>query len=127
MKAALRFEDNLGLQSNITNIAMHHGLGIAVQIDNCQNINFINNTVWDFAKYGVNISTSTNVNIIGNQLSVIQDNFINEKASSMVQPAGIVGCIKSDCNNLRVIRNEISGVSYAGFITAGHECGESVK
>jgi hypothetical protein len=107
LKAALRFEDNLGLQSNIANVAMHHSLGIAVQIDNCKNINFINNTVWDFAKYGVNISTSTNFNIIGNLSSVIQDNFINEKASSMVQPAGIVGCIKSDYNNLRVLRNVI--------------------
>jgi hypothetical protein len=84
LKAAFRFEDNAGLQSNITNVAIHHGLGIAVQIDNSQNINFINNTIWDFAKYGMNISTSSNVNIIGNQISVIQDDFINEPASSMV-------------------------------------------
>ena len=84
LKAAFRFEDNSGLQSSITNVALHHGLGIAVQIDNSQNINLINNTIWNFAKYGVNISTSSNINIIGNQISVIQDNFINEPASSMV-------------------------------------------
>ena len=127
LKAAFRFEDNSGLQSIITKVALHHGLGIAVQIDNSQNINLINNTIWNFAKYGVNISTSSNINIIGNQISVIQDDLINEPPSSMVQPAGIVGCIKSDCTNLRVQRNVISGVSYAGFITAGHECGESNK
>ena len=126
-KAAFRFEDNAGLPSSITNVAMHHGLGLAFQIDSCQNVNLVNNTVWDFTKYAVNVSNSQNINIIGNSISVIQDRFLNEGASSQVQPAGIVGCINSDCNNLRVLNNVISSVSYAGYITAGHECGESVS
>jgi hypothetical protein len=71
LKAAFRFEDNGGLQSNITNVAMHHGLGLAVQIETSQNINIVNCSIWDFTKYAVNVSASSNVNIVGNRISVI--------------------------------------------------------
>jgi hypothetical protein len=104
---------------------MHHGLGMAVQIDKSSNINLINNTIWDFTKYAINVSASNNINIVGNRISVVQDRFLNEPASSQTQPAGIVGCINSDCKNLRLLRNTVSSVSYAGFIASAHECGES--
>ena len=82
LKAAFRFEDNGGLQSNITNVAMHHGLGMAVNIDTSSNVNLINNTIWDFTKYAINVSASNNINVVGNRISVVQDRYLNEPASS---------------------------------------------
>ena len=58
LKAALRFEDTGGLPSNITNSALHHGKGAAVQIDNADRVSFVNNTIYSHVKYGFNISTS---------------------------------------------------------------------
>lgn len=57
----------------------------------------LNNTIFDFGKYGINISHSTNVQIFGNSISAISDTFVNEAVTSEIQPAGIVGCVNSDC------------------------------
>ncbi len=39
--------------------------------------------------------------------------------------AGLVGCVNSDCLNLRILDNHVSGTSYAGFVVPGHDCGDS--
>ncbi len=71
LKAALRFEDTGGLPSNITNSAVHHGEGVAVQIDNADRVTFVNNTIYSHAKYGFNISTSNSILIQRNMVSNI--------------------------------------------------------
>lgn len=43
----------------------------------------------------------------------------------MIQPAGLVGCIQSSCQQLSITGNTVAGVSYAGFIAPTHECGQS--
>ena len=54
-------------------------------IRNSQNINFVNNTIFDQSKYGITASGSSNINLVGNDVSVIRDYFFNEdKATSTI-------------------------------------------
>ena len=109
----------------ITNSALHHGEGVAVHLETSRNIRLVNNTIFDFGKYGINISSSTNLTIDSNHISSIKDFQIGESPLSEKQPAGILGCIESDCTGVSIINNFVSGVSYAGYIAVGHECGAS--
>ena len=104
---------------------MHSGFGQAVQIEGSRNILMANNVIYNFGKYGVNISSSSNITMDGNQISVISDFQVGEAPTSEVQPAGLLSCINSDCSQITVINNVVSGVSNAGFISPGHECGAS--
>ena len=61
MMGAMRFEQNGNAQSNITNSAIHHGLGVGVEITGARNTNFINTTVFSFKKFGINVEDSANL------------------------------------------------------------------
>lgn len=51
-------------------------------IKGSKNVAFINNTVFDFGKYGIQILSSKNVSILSNKVSVISDTWLNETANS---------------------------------------------
>lgn len=80
-KAAVKFSKSL-LYSSIKNSTLHTGLGQAVQVEASSNILMENNVIFDFGKYGVNISGSHNVTMDGNQIAVISDMQHGEAASS---------------------------------------------
>lgn len=53
-----------------------------MQVEASSNILMENNVIFDFGKYGVNISGSHNVTMDGNQIAVISDMQHGEAASS---------------------------------------------
>lgn len=80
--AALRFHDSLAPESVISNSALHHGEGVAVWFENSRNIRLINNTIFEFGKYGINISGSQNLTIDSNHICGIKDHQIGESSTS---------------------------------------------
>jgi len=65
-KAAVRFEGAEGAWNSITNSALHHGLGIGLDIQVSSNVVFANNDIFDFVRFGINIMTSNNITIDNN-------------------------------------------------------------
>ena len=53
LKAALRFEGANGMFSSITNSAIHNGWGMGVTITGSSNIDFKNNNIFNFVRFGV--------------------------------------------------------------------------
>lgn len=57
-KGALRFEGATNSWSEVTNSAIHHGLGYGVYIATSDNIKFSNNVIFSFVKRGIDIIKS---------------------------------------------------------------------
>jgi hypothetical protein len=67
-KAALRFEKSVQGYSEITNCAVHNGLGWAVNIKSAANILLKNNNFFNFRPVGVGIEGARNITVDGNVL-----------------------------------------------------------
>lgn len=65
-KAAMRFEGAIKGESLISNCALHHGRGIGVEVRDSENVMLVNNTLFDFVKYGISLISITNVTVDGN-------------------------------------------------------------
>lgn len=87
----------------------------------------MNNTFFDFKKFGVWIQSSTNVTLNGNILAnvrprnlVILDNMVDFEG-------GILACATegSDrCPQLSIRNNIVAGVITAGYSAPAHDCGD---
>jgi hypothetical protein len=62
-KAAIRFEGAKLGSSKISNSAIHHGLGMAFNVEFSENIILQNNNIFNFQKYGINIMTSKKITL----------------------------------------------------------------
>lgn len=62
----MRFEGAKLGESIISNSAFRNGLGMAIDVEVSENIKLINNNVFDFQKYGINIMTSKKVLVDNN-------------------------------------------------------------
>jgi hypothetical protein len=62
-KAALRFEGAKLGNSKVSNSVIHHGLGMAVDVEFSENVILQNNNFYDFQKYGINVMSSKNITV----------------------------------------------------------------
>ena len=82
----------MGAYSQVTNSAVHHGLGKGANILSSVNILFENNTIYDHKYFGINVQSSTNITVKGNLIGMVHPSGL--QASDMVIPltGGIVMC-----------------------------------
>lgn len=92
LMAALRFDGANGAWSQVQNSVIHHGLGIAVEVNGASNVALINNTIFDFYKFGVNIQSSNNVTLNGNIVGEIRNRGLVTLDGAMDPSGGIVLC-----------------------------------
>lgn len=90
-KAAIRFEDAKLGQSKISNSAIHHGLGMAVNIEFSENVILQGNNIYNFQKYAVNIMTSKNITLDGNWVFGVYSRNITSKSMKDTM-GGILAC-----------------------------------
>lgn len=130
-KAALRFEGAKLGKSKISNSAIHHGLGMAIDIEFSENVVIQSNNIFDFYKYGINIMTSKQVHIDRNWVFGVHSRNISTK--SMKDTIGaILACAHQEgdkCFSIKLTGNvaasvESSGVDTVGFSVPAHECGD---
>ncbi len=128
-KAAIRFEGHKLGFSRISNCSIHHGLGIAVNVQFAANVEFTGNNVFTFSRYGMVIQTSNNVSFDNNWVAGIFERGMRVKSGGDTQ-GGIVACghTKFDkCSNLTVTNNIVSSVARnmvdaAGYSVPHFEC-----
>lgn len=114
----------------VSNCAIHHGSGVGVEVLTSSNISLVNNTVYDFKKFGVNVQYFVkNITFDGNWVFGVRSR--NYTALSLGDPmAAFAICAKVDgdlCFNLTIINNmaagvESGGVDVAGYSLPGSEC-----
>jgi G8 domain/Right handed beta helix region len=130
-KAALRFEGAKLGDSRISNSAIHHGLGMAIDVEFSENIMIQNNNIFNFQKYGVNILTSKDITLDGNWVFGIYARNISTR--DMQDTIGaILACAHfpgDKCYNIRLTNNiaasvQSAGVDTVGYSVPGHECGD---
>lgn len=71
---------------------MHHGLGIGAHLEAANNVVLVNNTFFNFVKYGINIQSSNNITIDGNIVADINSRNLGSSDSLIDVTAGILGC-----------------------------------
>ena len=64
----MRFESASNAFSQISNSALHHGLGRGTEITSSSNIVIVNTTYFNFIKFSIDIGLSRNITIDGNIL-----------------------------------------------------------
>jgi parallel beta-helix repeat protein len=129
-KGALRFEMAFGEWSQISNSAIHHGLGIGAHMVASANLRLVNNTFFNFKKFGINIESSNNITIDGNLVSDINSRGYEGEDGMFDSNAGILGCARitgDNCPDLYIMNNIVSGVETTGYSVYGHECGNYNK
>jgi hypothetical protein len=129
-KSALRFENALTLPSSITNCTFHNGLGWGVSIKRSANILFQDNILYNFRPIGFRVSYSKNVTVDNNVVSKIVERltfggggFATDRRAAYTICAfeaamGEMGCEAVVTNNIA------AGAPFAGFLVAGHDCGD---
>jgi len=130
-KAAFRFEGAMGSESVVSNSAIHHGLGMGVEATLSANVTLVNNTIFDFVKYGINLETVTNVTLDGNWVFYIHSRHLTSPMTGDPQGA-ILGCantVLDVCFGLKIVNNVVGGVESGnvdttGYSVYGHECGD---
>jgi parallel beta-helix repeat protein len=70
-KAAIRFEGHKLGYSRISNSSIHHGLGVAVNVQFSNNVDFVSNNVYTFSRYGMVIQTSESITFDNNWVAGI--------------------------------------------------------
>jgi len=128
-KAALRFEGAVGKFSKVTNSAIHNGLSWGVNIKSSANIFMQDNIIFSFKPIGLSVSAASNITLDGNMVANIYERIIDALGSTADARAGYALCSYwynegETCTDLHVTNNIAAGVSYAGFITYGHDCGD---
>lgn len=130
-KAALRFDSAFGADSKVTNCAIHHGLGMGIEVTDSANIFIQNNTVFDFVKYGFNIMTSKNITADGNRVIYVHSRHLIGMAVGDPQGAMLVCAHRKEdkCFGLTITNNIVAGVEAStvdttGYSVYGHECGD---
>ena len=117
-KAAIRFERARVGPNVISNSAIHHGLGIGAQLNQANNLTLVNNTIFDFAKYGINIVSSSNIVVDGNIVADINARVMAVTSNLLEITAGILGCAlyeRDQCQNVFILNNIVAGTSMTGY------------
>lgn len=128
-KSALRFENNHGTVSSITNSALHNGGGWGFNLNGVSNLIVKNNVLYNFKNFGINVQIANDVTIDGNVVSAILERrgFIMNQGVPDVW-AGIAVCTYRSgkvCPGMRVNNNVVAGATYIGITALGHRCGEA--
>jgi len=129
-KAAIRFEGNTGLHSEITNCAIHNGWAWGLNIDKSANILFKGNTLFRMKPFSVVVQTSRNITIDGNIAISTVPRVKDMDAGTMLvdKEAGFAICSLRDndrCSGISVVNNIAAGATYAGFVVMAHDCGDT--
>ena len=131
-KAAIRFEGNTGLHSEITNCAIHNGWAWGLNIDKSANILFKGNTLFRMKPFSVVVQTSRNITIDGNIAISTVPRVKDMDAGTMLvdKEAGFAICSLRDndrCSGISVVNNIAAGATYAGFVVMAHDCGDTAQ
>jgi len=90
-------------------------------------VRLVNNTFFDFKKFGINIESSNNVTIDGNLVGDVNSRGYQGLDGMFDTNAGILGCARTtgdSCPDLFIMNNIVSGVEIMGYSVYGHECGK---
>jgi parallel beta-helix repeat protein len=112
-----------GKWSQISNSAIHHGLGVATHVVASSNVLLANNSIFDFKRFGINIESSSNVTIDGNLIGNIRSRNYSGLDGLMDLSGGVLGCALNEgdiCPDLHIMNNIVAGVEITGFSAFGH-------
>lgn len=121
---------NFGKYSQISNSAIHHGLGLGVQTTAAANVLLANNTFFDFVRFGINIETSNNITVSGNLVGQISSRGLTGLDGLVDVEAGILGCAYQPgdyCTDIFIFNNIVAGTTTTGYSAYGHTCGDYSK
>lgn len=108
--------------SLVSNCAVHHGKGYGMYVINSGNLTFINNTFFDFYKFGILIETSGYITLDGNYLIGVRSrNWPSKPSNAGDKMGGILVCAttpKAKCDEIYLLNNVVAGVD-----TDGGDCG----
>jgi len=112
----------------ISNSTIHNGLGWGLNIKNSANIYMKDNWFYDFRPVGIAVDSSQNTTLDGNILMrVLERTSIEADGMFEDKRGGFAICSYFDshanCKDLRIINNIATGVTFAGFIAPGDDCG----
>lgn len=94
----------------------------------------MNNSVFDFKKYGINIEGSTNVTVDGNWVFNIRSRKLRVSMEGDEMGA-ILGCANNPsdkCFGLKIVNNNVAGVQSGGvdstgYSVYGNDCGDTTN
>lgn len=127
MRAAVRFEQAVTLPQRVTNSAIHNGLGWGVSVSKAKNIEMSNNVIFSFRPVGVGIDSVQNMTFDSNFVGGSVERTTFESLDQKVDKAGLVTVCSYEmtkCTDVYVTNNIAAGGIYAGFVVAGHACGD---
>ena len=126
-RAALRFEQALSSHQRVTNSAVHNGLGWGARVIDSKNVEMNNNIFFSFRPVVVGIDSTQNMTFDSNFAGGSVERTTFESLDQVVDKAGLV-CVcsygMSKCSDILVTNNIAAGGIYAGFVVAGHQCGD---
>lgn len=131
MNSAIRFENAMGGYSSVTNCTLHNGYGWGINVVSSANIYLADNIVYNFRPIGVAFNTAKNVTFHDNIVAHITERLTFTAVDNMVDKRGAVAVCsyfeKDSCTDINVYNNIAAGIAYAGFVTQGHDCGDSTS
>jgi len=131
MNSAIRWENAMSGHSSVTNCTLHNGFGWGINVKASANIELADNIIYNFRPIGVAFTSSTNISFHDNIVGHITERETFTAVDNMVDKrGGVAVCSYFDgdsCTDVNVYNNIASGIPYAGFITGGHDCGDSTS
>jgi parallel beta-helix repeat protein len=113
----------MGAYSQVTNSAIHHGLGNGVRVLSSNNVLLANNTVYDHYTYGINVLSSSNITVDGNLVGMVHPSGLKSSDHVIPLTGGIVMCGAEEgdyCTDIFALNNIVSGSTMVGFVAPGH-------
>ena len=130
-KASIRFENAVTLSSSVTNSSFHNGLGWGANIKNSAKVVMQDNLWFNFRAIGIAIDFANNITFDNNVVAHIIERTTIEAGDKFVDKRAAVTICQylepETCSDIRVTNNIAAGVTYAGFIAPGHDCGDSAN
>lgn len=127
--SAIRFDKAVTKHSSVTNCAIHNGLGWGLNIKNSANIYLKNNVFFEFSPVGIAVDYAQNITLDGNVLMSVLEKNIPDLGPDFEKRGGFAICAylssSATCQDITVINNIATGITFAGFIVPGDKCGET--
>ncbi len=87
----------------------------------------VNNTFFDFKRFGINIQSSSNITVDGNIIGDINSRGLTGLDGAIDVEAGILGCALEEgdrCYDISIKNNIVAGSTTTGYSAYAHECGD---
>jgi len=122
-KAAIRFEQAAASNSQISNCAIHNGLGWGIKAKKSNNIKILDNVIFNFRPIGVNLQS---VMMLEYSRNVLLHVVLRPYFPGIDMMGGVFTCSNpvTNCRNIKMTDNIVAGVPWTGYTARAHECGD---